>query len=99
MSALGHEPTSRNARRWSGLPPKANIGNRGCDVRLGPQADVVPATGPKMDLLDHPIGTGNRRLLRERRKLPFAWRRLDHLGEWFSIVEELGPLQDRRRGA
>jgi len=36
--------------------------------------------------------------LRERRKLPFAWRRLDHLGERFSIVEELGPPQDRGRG-
>ena len=74
------------------------------------------ATGPKMDLLDHLIGTGNQRrqdvgaeraaagaglnqsLLRERRKLPFAWRRLDHLGERLSIVEELGPPQDRGRG-
>ena len=41
----------------------------------------------------------NQSLLRERRKLPFAWRRLDHLGERFSIVEELGPPQDRGRGA
>jgi hypothetical protein len=29
---------------------------------------------------------------------PFAWRRLDHLGERFSIVEELGPPQDRGWG-
>jgi hypothetical protein len=80
-------------------------------------SDVAPAaTGPKMDLLDHLIGTGNQlrrdieaertaagpglnqSLLRERRKLPFAWQRLDHLGERFSIVEELGRPQDRGRG-
>ena len=40
----------------------------------------------------------NQSLLRERRKLPFAWRRLDHLGERPSIVEELGPPQDCGRG-
>ena len=97
---------------------KADVEVAASKVRYGPQADVVPAaTGPKMDLLDHLIGTGNQRrrdveagraaagpglnqsLLRERRKLPFAWRRLDHLGERFSIVEELGPPQDRGRGA
>ena len=38
----------------------------------------------------------NQSLLRERRKLPFAWRRLDHLGERFS---KLGPPPDRGRGA
>ena len=27
--------------------------------------------------------------MRERRKLPFAWRRIDHLGERFSIVYKL----------
>ena len=41
----------------------------------------------------------NQSLLHERRKLPFAWRRLDHLSEQFSIAEELGPPQDRGRGA
>ncbi len=40
----------------------------------------------------------NQSLLRERRKPPFAWRRLGHLGERFSIVQELGPPQDRGRG-
>ena len=40
----------------------------------------------------------NQSLLRERRKLPFAWRRLDHLDERPSIVEELGPPQDCGRG-
>jgi hypothetical protein len=38
-------------------------------------------------------------LLRERRKLPFAWLRLERVGERFSIVEEPGPPQDRGRGA
>jgi hypothetical protein len=40
MSALGHEQTSRNVRLMSVIPLKADIYQRGLQVRLVPSADI-----------------------------------------------------------
>jgi hypothetical protein len=52
------------------------------------KAVSVALTGA-FGLMGLAAGAGlNQSLLRERRKLPFTWRRLDHLGERFSIVKD-----------
>ena len=58
---------------------------------------AIAATASRIaDVKKLAAGIGlNQSLLHERRKLPSAWRRLDHLGERFSIVEELGVWSRR----
>ena len=41
MSAMGHEQTSRHARVMSVIPLKADIRQRGLDVRLVPVTDIA----------------------------------------------------------
>jgi len=41
MSALGQKQTFRNVRAMSAIPPKADIRQRNCDVRFGPNADIA----------------------------------------------------------
>jgi len=57
MSALGHEPTSRNARIMSVLPLKADIHKRGLHVRLVPLVAifwlVVSDHGKTQNALPH----------------------------------------------
>ena len=40
MSALGHKQTCRSQIAISALPPKADIGQRGGNVRFVPEADI-----------------------------------------------------------
>jgi hypothetical protein len=40
MSALGQEQTSRGQALMSALPLKADVAQRGCDVRFVPKADI-----------------------------------------------------------
>ena len=42
MSALGQKRTLRHLRSMSALPPIADIGERGQDVRFVPKADIGP---------------------------------------------------------
>src|SRR6516165_10212314 len=41
MSALGQKQTSRHLQPMSALPPKADIGQCDCDVRIVPKADIL----------------------------------------------------------
>ena len=41
MSALGQKQTSQHVSAMSALPPKADIGQLGRDVRFVPKADMV----------------------------------------------------------
>jgi hypothetical protein len=54
MSALGQKQTLRRKKPMSALPPKADIGQRDCDVRFVPNADITQCS--KLHLLDHLIG-------------------------------------------
>jgi len=56
MSALGHKRTFRNVRAMSALPPKADIGQDGCNVCFVPKADIH---GPIRSHLD--TWNGNQR--------------------------------------
>src|SRR5262249_48084263 len=40
MSALGQKQTLQSVRPMSALPPKADMDQRGCDVRFVPKADI-----------------------------------------------------------
>ena len=42
MSALGQKQTSRDVRRMSALPPKADIDWVHSNVRFVPKADIAP---------------------------------------------------------
>src|SRR5262245_20607886 len=41
MSALGQKQTSVDAKAMSALPTKADVGQRNCDVRFVPKADIL----------------------------------------------------------
>jgi hypothetical protein len=43
MSALGQKQTFASDQLMSALPPKADIGQRDCDVRFVPKADSCTA--------------------------------------------------------
>jgi hypothetical protein len=85
MSAMGHKPSLCLRRPGRKWTYSITSSAR----QSTPEDAERAARGPGL----------NQSLLREKRKLPFAWRRLDHLGEQFSIVEELGQPQARGRGA
>jgi hypothetical protein len=48
MSALGQKRTLRGVRLMSALPPKADIAERGWNVRYVPQADSCTAAKPSL---------------------------------------------------
>jgi hypothetical protein len=54
MSALGQKQTLRQSSGMSALPPKADIRQRGSDVRFVPIADEVHCS--KELLFDHLVG-------------------------------------------
>jgi hypothetical protein len=45
MSALGHKRTFWEICGMSALPPKADMAQRGCDVRFVSKADIQAAIG------------------------------------------------------
>src|SRR6516164_8343413 len=61
MSASGQKQTSKQVRRMSALPPKADIDQHASDVRFVPKADIVRC-GERTSLFDHLVGAGKQRL-------------------------------------
>jgi hypothetical protein len=52
MSALGHKQTLKRFRLMSALPPKADIAQRGGNVRFVPIVDITKS-------VDDLVGTGD----------------------------------------